>query len=53
MLQVLTLKSTESTNTCCISDRVACKIKVNIKETFMGKDGFLQILCGEWTAVIG
>ena len=38
-----TMKLTESMNTCCTSDRVACTIKVNIKETFMGNEGFLQM----------
>ena len=33
-----TMKLTESMNTCCTSDRVACTIKVNIKETFMGNE---------------
>ena len=37
------MKVTESINICCIIDRVACTIKVNIKETFMGNDGFLQM----------
>ena len=43
MLQGWTMKLTESTNICCTSDRVTCTIKVNIKETFMGNDGFLQM----------
>ena len=43
LLHVWTIKLTESRNICYISDRVACTIKVNIKETFMGNDGFLQI----------
>ena len=30
-------------NTCFTSDRVASKIKVNIKETFMRNEGFLQV----------
>ena len=34
MSQVLTMKLTELTNICYISDRVACTIKQNIKETF-------------------
>ena len=42
MLQVWTMKLTESTNICCTSDRVICTVKVNIKEIFMEKDGFLQ-----------
>ena len=41
-LQVWTIKLTESTDT-CTSDRVASTIKVNIKETFMGNEGFLQM----------
>ena len=41
-LQVWTMKLTESMDT-CTSDRVACTIKVNIKETFMGNEGFLQM----------
>ena len=42
MLPVWTIKLTESTNICCTSDRVICTVKVNIKEIFMGKDGFVQ-----------
>ena len=38
------MKLTESTNTCYISDRVACIIKVNINETLMAIDVFLQII---------
>ena len=38
------MKLTESTNICCISNKVACTIKVNVKETFMGNDSFLQML---------
>ena len=30
-------------NTCCTSDKVASKIKINIKETFMRNEGFLQV----------
>ena len=41
-LQVWTIKLTESTDT-CTSDRVASTIKVSIKETFMGNEGFLQM----------
>ena len=37
------MKLTESMNTCCTSDRVACTIKVNIKETFMGNGGLLEM----------
>ena len=36
------MELTESRDT-CTSDRVACTIKVNIKETFMGNEGFLQM----------
>ena len=43
MLQVWTMKLTESINICYISDRVACTIKMNIKEALMGNDGFLQM----------
>ena len=37
------MKLTESTNICYISVRIACTTKANIKETFMGNDGFLQM----------
>ena len=37
------MKLTESTNICWTSDRLVCTIKVNIKETLIGNDGFLQI----------
>ena len=43
MLQVWTMKLTVSTNICYISDRVPCTMKVNIKQTFMGNDSFLQL----------
>ena len=43
MLQVWTMKLTESTNICYISDSCPCTMKVNIKQTFMGNDGFLQM----------
>ena len=42
-LQMWTMKLTESMNICYISDRVACTIKVNIKESFMKNCGFLQM----------
>ena len=29
--------------TCCTNDRVASKVKVNIKETLMRNEGFLQV----------
>ena len=41
MLQVWTMKLTESTNICCTSDRVVCTVNMSIKEPFMGNDGFL------------
>ena len=43
MLQLWTMKLTELTNICYISDSVVSTIKVNIKDTFMGNDGFLQM----------
>ena len=43
MSQVWTMKLTESINICYISVRVSHTIKVNIKETFMGNGGSLQI----------
>ena len=51
MSQVRTVKLTESTNICYVSDRVACTIKMNAKEIFMGNDSFRKCLCDEWTAV--
>ena len=45
------MKLTESTNICYVSDRAACAIKMNVKETFMGNDSFHKCLYGEWTAV--
>ena len=42
-LQMWTMKLTESMNICYISDRTACTIKVNIKESFMENCGFLQM----------
>ena len=41
MVKVWTKKLTESISTCYVRVRVAHKVKVNIKETFMGNDGFL------------
>ena len=38
------MKLTESTNICYSSHKIISTIKVNIKETFMGNDGFLQML---------
>ena len=43
MLQVWTMILTGSTNICYITDRVPCTMKVSIKQTFMGNDGFLQM----------
>ena len=43
MSHVLTMKLTESTNICYVTDRVTHTTKVNIKETFMGNDAFLQM----------
>ena len=51
MSQVWTMKLTESRNIFSASDRVACTIKMNAKETFMGNDSFRRCLCGQWTAV--
>ena len=45
-----TMKLSESTNICYVSDTVACTIKVNVKETFVGNDSFCKCFCGEWTA---
>ena len=41
MSQVWTMKLTASTNSCYISDRNACTVEMNIKETFMGNNGFV------------
>ena len=43
MLQVCTMKLTESTNICHFSDKFATTIKVNIKGIFMGNDVFLKM----------
>ena len=43
MLQVLTMKLTESRNICYISDRFASTIKGNNKETFLQNNGFARI----------
>ena len=43
MLQVWTMKLTESMNICYVNVRVSRTIKVNIKETLMGNDSFLQL----------
>ena len=45
------MKLTESTSICYTSDRVACTIKMNVKETFMENDSFRKCLYSEWTAV--
>ena len=45
------LKMTESMNMSCISDKVACAIKVNIKKTFMGTIVSCKCVCGQCTAV--
>ena len=42
VLHLWNIKLTESKNVFCINGRVACTIKLNIKETFMQEDGFLQ-----------
>ena len=41
-VELWTMKLTESMDT-CTNDRVACIIKVNIKETFMENEAFLQM----------
>ena len=43
MLEIWTIKLTESTNNFFTSDRAVRTIKVNMKERFIGNDGFLQI----------
>ena len=43
MLQMWTIKLTESTNNFCTSDTAVRTIKVNMQERFIGNDGFLQI----------
>ena len=43
MPQVWTIKLTASMNICYVSVTVARTIKVNIKENFMGNDGFLRM----------
>ena len=45
MSQLLTMKLTESTNVCYISDRVACTVKLNTKEIFLGNNGFPANVC--------
>ena len=43
MLQMWTMKLAASINICSISDRLVCTVKVNIKERFIGNDGFRQM----------
>ena len=43
MSQVLTMKSTESTNICYINDNVPCTIKRNMKKTFLENNVFARI----------
>ena len=43
LLQMWTIKLTESTNNFFTSDRAICTVKVNMKERFTGNGGFLQI----------
>ena len=50
MLQVWTMKLTESINICYISVKVACTTKANMKETFTGNEGSCKCLCDKWTA---
>ena len=40
MSQILTMTLTESTNICHINDRVACTVRLNFKETFLGNNGY-------------
>ena len=40
MSRMLTMTLTESTNICFVSDRVACTVKLNIKENFLGNNVF-------------
>ena len=51
MSQVWTMKLTASTNFCYISDRVARKVKVNIKEPSWEAMVSSKHLCGKWTAI--
>ena len=52
MSRVLTMSLTESANIFYISDRVACTVKLNIKETLMEKQWFsCKYLYSEWAAV--
>ena len=45
------MKLTGSMNICCFSDKVACAIKIDAKETFLRNNSFLKCLCDKWTAV--
>ena len=47
MSQVWTMKLTESTNICYVSDAVTCTVKMNFRETFMGNDSLHKCFCGE------
>ena len=40
MSRMLTMTLTESTNICFVSIRVACTVKLNIKENFLGNNVF-------------
>ena len=40
MSRMLTMTLTESTNICFVSDRVACTLKLNIKENFLRNNVF-------------
>ena len=43
LCQVWTMNLNESINICYVSVRVSLTFKVNIEETFMGNDSFLQL----------
>ena len=43
LCQVWTMNLNESINICYVSVRVSLTFNVNIKETFMGNDSFLQL----------
>ena len=51
MSHVWTMKLTESTNICYVSDMVTCTINMNVKETFLENDSFRKGFCDESTAV--
>ena len=44
LCQVWTMNLNESINICYVSVRVSLTFNVNIKETFIGNDSFLQLL---------